>query len=74
MNANHIRQTMRFHKVTIHELAARMDITIKRVRHVRKHGIPEPHIVRDWLQAITGRDPGPQRPDRRLARRQITPK
>ena len=53
----HIRQIMRVHKVTIRELAARMDITIKRVRRVREHGLTEPHVIRDWVEAITGRDP-----------------
>ena len=58
MNGNHIRRIMRVHKVTIRELAARMDITIKRVRHVRQHGLAENHVIRDWIEAITGRDPG----------------
>ena len=59
MNGNHIRWLMRVNKLTIRALAAHMDITIKRVRHVRKHGVVEPHMIRDWIEAITGRDPGP---------------
>ena len=58
MTAKQIRHLMQPNNVPIRSLAARMDITIKRVRHVRKHGLAEPHVVRDWLQAITGRDPG----------------
>ena len=58
MNGADIRWLMRSHKVTIRVLAARMDITIKRVRQVRKHGITEPHVIRDWFEGITGRDPG----------------
>ncbi len=58
MNGNHIRWLMRVHKVTIRQLAVRMDITIARIRYVRLHGLAEPHIIRDWLEAITGRDPG----------------
>ena len=58
MNGNHVRWLMRTNNVTIRELAARMDITIKRVRYVRERGVTEPHVIRDWLEAITGRDPG----------------
>ena len=58
MNGKTIRRAMRVYKITIRELAARMDITIKRVRHVRKHGLTEPLFIRDWFEAITGRDLG----------------
>ena len=59
MNGNHIRWLMRTHKVTIRALTAQMGITIKRVRHVRQHGLAEPHVIRDWIEGITGHDPGP---------------
>lgn len=47
------RYLMRKHNVTIKELAARMDITQKRVRYVRAHGVAGVNIVRDWVEAIT---------------------
>jgi hypothetical protein len=50
---------MQRHRVTIGELAKRTGITQKRIRHAREHGLTEPNAVRDWVQAILGRDPGP---------------
>jgi len=50
---------MHRHKVTIGELAKRTGMTQKRIRQARDDGLSEPNIVRDWLQAILGRDPGP---------------
>lgn len=50
---------MRKHKVTIESLAFRVGTSMKRVRQLRKSGIQDPLIVRDWRQAITGQDPGP---------------
>ena len=54
-----IRRLMRCHKVTIAALAQRMDISQARVRQVRQRGLSDPAYVRDWIEAITGRDPGP---------------
>ncbi len=48
-----VRYLMRTNKVTIRALAARMDITLKRVRHVREHGTESPAISQDWVEAIT---------------------
>jgi hypothetical protein len=50
---------MRRHHVTIRELSARMDITMKRIREVRRAGLHDPNAIRDWIEAITGQDPGP---------------
>jgi len=50
---------MRRHRITIRELAMRMDITLKRVRHVRRYGITSGVVARDWCEGIWGRDPGP---------------
>ena len=58
MTDKQIRHLMQTNNVTIRSLAPRMDITIKRVRQVRKHGLTDPHFIRDWFEAITGRDPG----------------
>ena len=50
---------MRRHKVTIRTLAQRMAIPMCRVRLRRCEGIADRHAARDWLEAITGQDPGP---------------
>jgi hypothetical protein len=61
---------MRRHKKTIGGLAFIMGVSQKRIRHVRARGIDNPHAVRDWLEAITGEDPGPL-PERYRIRRHI---
>jgi hypothetical protein len=48
-----IKRLMRQYKVTIRDLAQRMQITIKRIRYIRKHGI-KGHAACDWFEAITG--------------------
>jgi len=53
-----VASLMRRHKVTIRELSARMGITQKRIRYVRERGLDCPHTTRDWIEAITGQDPG----------------
>jgi len=60
MNGKQIINLMRINKITIRQLAARMGITIKRIREVRKSGITHLYTIRDWKQGITGVDPGPQ--------------
>lgn len=50
---------MRKHKVTIESLAFRLGTSRKRVRQVRNTKLDDPLAVRDWIQAITGEDPGP---------------
>ena len=49
---------MRVHKVRIRELSRRMQITMKRIREIREIGLDEQYAIRDWLEAITGVDPG----------------
>ena len=49
---------MRVHKITIRELSRRMQITMKRIRKIREIGLTDRHTIRDWLQGITGEDPG----------------
>jgi hypothetical protein len=51
----------RLMRVTIRALAARMQIPMCRIRQGRGTGLTCPHAARDWLQAMTGVDPGPQR-------------
>jgi hypothetical protein len=51
-------KVMRQHKVTIAELKARTGITMKAIRERRETGLTNAYAIRDWLQAITGTDPG----------------
>jgi hypothetical protein len=50
---------MRKHSVTISELPFRLGSTQKQVREVRETGLQDPHVTRDWMEAMTGHDPGP---------------
>lgn len=50
---------MRKHRVSIRSLAFRLGTTLNRIREVRSEGLQCPLAIRDWLQAITGDDPGP---------------
>lgn len=54
-----IVRLMRMHKVTIEALAFRLGTTQKRVRKIRNTKFDNSLAVRDWIQAITGEDPGP---------------
>ena len=49
---------MRRHRLTIRTLAQRLGVPMTRVRLRRQHGIKNRHVARDWLEAITGQDPG----------------
>ncbi len=49
---------MRRHHLTIRLLAQRLDIPMTRVRRRRQEGIDNRHVARDWIEAITGQDPG----------------
>lgn len=61
MTGKELASLMRRHGVTIKELAKRIQIPQNRVRMRRDTGFfREPELVRDWIQAITGTDPGPQ--------------
>ena len=53
-----ICRLMRRHRVTIRLLAQRLDTTMQRVRVCRQQGITDRHVARDWVEAITGKDPG----------------
>ena len=50
---------MRVNRVTIRELSQRMGITQKRIRLRREIGLDGRELIRDWIQAIIGSDPGP---------------
>ena len=53
LSASNVKRLMRKHKVTIRALAARMNITLKRVRQVRAEGVKGECISLDWYEAIT---------------------
>jgi hypothetical protein len=59
LSAKAVQHLMRKHRVTIAELSYRTGITQRRIREVRERGLENPMAVRDWIQAITGTDPGP---------------
>jgi hypothetical protein len=48
-----IRQKMRRNKVTIRELAARLDMPMTWVRRGMKYGVSSDNALRDWMEAIT---------------------
>jgi len=50
---------MRVNRVSIRELSQRMGITQKRIRLRREIGLDGRELIRDWIQAIIGSDPGP---------------
>jgi DNA-binding IclR family transcriptional regulator len=54
-----VKILMRKNGVTIRELAARLDMPMTTVRRVRRSGLASKLAARDWVQAITGADPGP---------------
>jgi hypothetical protein len=58
LSGRDLRTLMRRHRVTIRALAQRLDLPMTRVRARRLQGIAEWNIIRDWVEAITGTDPG----------------
>ena len=59
LTGEELTRLMRRHHKTIAGLAFRMGITQKRIRQVRDKGLVDANVVRDWLEAIIGEDPGP---------------
>jgi hypothetical protein len=49
---------MRVWRVSIRDLKIKTGITMKRIRQVRESGTTDGFHTRDWVQAITGTDPG----------------
>lgn len=58
MTGKQIRSLMRKHRKTIRGLSAEFGLTQKRIRQVREIGVDNAGYVRDWVQIITGVDPG----------------
>ena len=54
------RQLIHIMAGNIRDLAQRLGMTQRRIRECRRAGLGNPHAVRDWLEAITGHDPGPR--------------
>lgn len=59
LSGKDVYRMMRKHKVTIKSLSQRTGISMKRIREVREKGLTDSHAVRDWMEAISGIDPGP---------------
>jgi hypothetical protein len=59
LTGKEVIRLMRKHRKRISSLACRMGVTQKRIRQVREQGLQNGLAVRDWLEAITGVDPGP---------------
>jgi hypothetical protein len=53
-----IVRLMAQHGRTIRDLSASMGLSMVRVRQVREQGTRNHHDSRDWIQGITGTDPG----------------
>ena len=53
-----IQHLMRKHRKTIRGIAKDWNLTLKRVRYVRQHGVEGDVFVMDWREILTG-DPGP---------------
>lgn len=58
LSAQTIQHLMRKHRKTIRGIAQEWNLTLKRVRYVREHGVEGEAFVMDWLEILTG-DPGP---------------
>jgi hypothetical protein len=58
MTGKQITTLMRKNHMTIRGLAKTTGFTMKRIREVRSAGLACPYAVRDWVEAITGTDPG----------------
>ena len=50
---------MRKHRITIPVLAVKVGLSQRRVRLLKHTGLTGAAVIREWLCAITGQDPGP---------------
>lgn len=58
LDGRELGRLMRRHGVTIRELSKRSGITQRRIREVRESGLDDAGAVRDWVEHVTGKDPG----------------
>lgn len=54
LSAQTIQHLMRKHHKTIRGIAKDWNLTLKRVRYVRLHGVEGDVFVMDWLEILTG--------------------
>ncbi|MFO0941567.1 MAG: hypothetical protein U0930_12465 [Pirellulales bacterium] len=59
LTGKEIVRLMRKNGKTIESLSFRMGIPQKRIRQIREKGTADVLAIRDWMEAITGVDPGP---------------
>ena len=59
LTGQQVTRLMRQYRVTIRALSQPTGITQKRIRQVRSTGLGDRNAIRDWIEAITGKDPGP---------------
>lgn len=59
LSGEEVTRLMRQFRVKIRDLSERTGITMKRIREVRTEGLADRNTIRDWIEAITGNDPGP---------------
>lgn len=59
LTGTEIRALMRKHNITIRALKAKYGVTLKRIRHVRTHGVSGA-FAQDWAWMITGEWPDAQ--------------
>ena len=59
MTGKELKKLMRINKVTIRELKRRTGICLNRIRYRLTVGLDDGGLIRDWVEAITGKDPGP---------------
>jgi len=60
LSAETVRRLMRQNRKTIRGIAQEWNLTMKRVRYFRDHGVAGEHFVRDWLEILTGKGPEDQ--------------
>ena len=53
LSAATVRRLMRANRKTIRGLATRWNLTLTRVRQVRRQGVKGEAFVRDWLEMLT---------------------
>lgn len=54
LTGSEIRRLMRQHGLTIRSLAAQFNLTLKRIREVRAHGV-QGFAANEWHRLITGK-------------------
>lgn len=58
LSAKEMKRLMRVYRCPLLELKTRADITLGRIRYLRKNGVESAAAARDIIQHITGEDPG----------------